>query len=417
MNRVVCIPDLLRGTRAFPEGFFDLVREPIAQGCGIHIGHPPPARNQCSLPGFDILHFHGLLGLDSTGDKRVASSWTRSYHSLRNGERAIDYLFSCVPPAALVLSFEMPPWFKSSCNERGVHYLDLRASPLRFGRDLYVAIATSCADLRGRLATQSVSAEELRLEAALLSANVRMHLRRLREFGELPPEEDGSLDESLIFVGQASFDASIVSPHEGRPLRADDFAEKLRTLADGRRVLHKAHPYAVEFGREERVALSKLLGRQVHEVHANAYQILSTLDSLEFVGISSGLLQEAPWFDKQAHILFRPFVPLSQDPGSNYVGELYQQVRFQDLIAPGFWHKLLTPESPAPRLPALPPLPHHHARETLDQWWDYEKVLTWRRSLPHAAFERLGGGLLRGRIEQLQGELRELRDGLRTNRP
>ncbi|MBH3388569.1 hypothetical protein I5S62_05455 [Pseudomonas putida] len=39
-EKILCIADPLRKIRAFPEGFFDLMREPIAQGAGFDIGHP-----------------------------------------------------------------------------------------------------------------------------------------------------------------------------------------------------------------------------------------------------------------------------------------------------------------------------------------------------------------------------------------
>lgn len=51
---------------------------------------------------------------------------------------------------------------------------------------------------------------------------------------------------------------------------------------------------------------------------------------------------------------------------------------------------------------------HNHARETLDHWWDYSKVMTWERSLPVESFERSGGGLLRQHIESLERSLAQL---------
>lgn len=406
MTSIVCVPDLLRGTRAFPEGFFDLIREPVAQGSGIDIGHSIACPRAASAHGFDVNRFTQLLGLGSANGE-PSLHWARNYHELNCGDAALDYLFSRIPPDTLVLAFEMPPWLQAACDMRGVRFLDLRASPLRFGRDLYVALATSDKALTERIDASAVCADELKLEAALLAANVQMHLQRLHEHDADFAEGDASLDDALIFVGQAPFDASILCPRKGRPLRVTDFAKELRTLAGGRhKLLHKPHPFAIDFGNEERAALGETLGREVETVHFNAYQILSSKRRVALTGISSGLLQEARWFGKEAHVLFEPFVPLACDAAGHSTSKPYHQIRFQDLIAPAFWHGLLTPERPAPRLAALPLLPHHHARETLDHWWDYEKVLTWRRSLPHAAFERLGGGLLRQRIGAIEDELR-----------
>lgn len=241
-------------------------------------------------------------------------------------------------------------------------------------------------------------AEELRLEAALLAANVRMHRRHLEEARDYRFDD---LDGCLLFVGQAPYDASLLAP-DGRSLRCEDFAERLRQLCAGRRLLHKAHPLAPDFAGQERQALERISGQSVSVCQQNAYQILSGEDDIQLVGISSGLLQEAPWFDKTAHVLFQPFVPLAGMPGATEGRQPFRQVRFQSFLAPAFWHRVLAPERPAPRLAALPELAHHHAREVLDHWWDYSKVLTWERTLPYEAFMRGGGAAHRQRLAALE---------------
>lgn len=102
-SRIVCIPDLLRGVRGFPEVFFDLVREPIHQGTGIDIGHPPGGKRPHGLAsGFDLAEFRALAGMavDTFADSNARQmQWSATYHHVP--ERAIDYLFSH-PPGKLV---------------------------------------------------------------------------------------------------------------------------------------------------------------------------------------------------------------------------------------------------------------------------------------------------------------------------
>lgn len=400
---ILPLPDLLRGVRTFPDAFFDLVREPILQGSGIHVGFAPGAKRADSLlPGFDLSRFRALAGVDmGSGDHQAR--WAASY--FRIADAAVDYLFSHIPQGRLILSFEMPPWLATACRERGMAYLDMRPSPLRFGRDLLIALRCSEHGLFHRIRAHAVMPEELRLEAATLAANVRLHQQRLHdERGHRFAELDGC----LVFVGQAPYDASLLAP-SGRSLRCDDFSERLRRLCDNRRLIHKPHPFALEFGQEELAALERITGQPVAPFHQSAYQLLSTHDDVELVGISSGLLQEAPWFHKNAHVLYQPFVPLA-DTGE-FTAESYQQIHFETFLSPAFWHQALTPERPAPRLASLAPLAHHHARQTLDQWWDYSKVITWERTLAYEAFARNGGAELRRRVEALEAAAHAGGDG------
>lgn len=398
VNGIICVPDLLRGTKTFPEAFFDLVREPILQGTGLAIGHPPGGKRPHGLaPGFDIAEFRTRAGMTAhtfADNEAQQAKWAASYHNLP--DNAIDYLFNHLPEGHMLLSFELPPWLVQACVTRGVDFLDIRPSPLRFGRDLYVALRSSCPEMLQRISTHTILEEELRLEAAVLGANVRLHKGRLQSERGFVFED---LEDSLLFVGQAPYDASLLAP-DGKSLHVNDFADQLRELSRGRRLLHKSHPFAPDFAQQERAALRKITGQQPRPCLQNAYQILSSEEDISLVGIASGLLQEARWFDKTVTVLYKPFVPLMVSEAPN--GDTYQQVHFHTLLSPSFWHQVLNPKRPAPRLAALPQLPHNHARETIDQWWDYSKAITWERSLPIESFERSGGGLLRQRIETLE---------------
>ena len=387
---IVCLPDLLRSTQAFSNGFFDLVREPIRQGCGIDIAHPPSHRLPCNLaPGFSLEEFYRLIH-----GSHHQPVWEPHFHTIPDA--AATYLREHIPRDSLLLTFEMPPWLSQLCGERNIDFIDIRLSPLRFGRDLYVALRTSNPNLHERIQTHRILPEELRLEAQELAAGVRMHQQHLTDAKRYSFDLDGS----LIFIGQAPYDASLLSAHEKRPLACTDFADRLRQLAQGRRLLHKPHPTAGWHAALEQQQLRDILQAEVRPCMQNAYQILSSRHDVVLTGISSGMLQEAAWFDKPADILFRSFTPLADDPHPD--PDAYLQVHFDTWLSPGFWHTVLTPERTAPRIPLLSLRQHHHARHLLDHWWDYAKVMTWEKSLSIESFERSGGILLRQRVEALE---------------
>lgn len=395
LTHILCLPDLFRlSQRRYSNGYYDLVREPIRQGTGLDIGHAPETRHPHRLAaGFDATRFRALAGVQLEGANHQAQL-ADVYHQLNSV--AEEYLFEHIPPGSLLFTMEIPPWLAQGCIRRGIDFLDFAISPLRFGRDLYAAVRTSSATLFERIYSQAVSPEEIQLEASTLAANVRMHQATLQEMHQFSFQ---NMNGGLLFLGQAPSDASLIAP-DGRTLTCADFADRLQALSQGKKLFYKGHPYAPEFSEREIQSLTRITGKPVEICLQNAYQVLGSDDDLELTGISSGLLQEAARFGKTAHTLFQPFVPLTEsgqpDPRA------YQQIHFGQLLAPAFWHSVLTPEQSAPRIATLPVLSPNHMRETFGLWWDYSKVMTWERPIPHETVMRGGVSALRQRIEALE---------------
>jgi len=392
-EHIACFEDLLRAGTIYPEAFYDWAREPVRQGTGLDIGASPRRSSRHNLvPGFDCAEFGRLAGAGGNG-----IDWEHHFHSV--SPAALDYFAAHLPPRTLLLCMELPPWLARFCNEHHVPFVDLRVSPLRFGRDLYMALRTNEESIYARLRQWAVPAEECRLEAACVAASTRCHQRRHAA------RYDFALGESLVYIGQMPTDAAIIGA-DGRFLRCTDFADRLQALDTGKTLRYKPHPYAGAFADEERAALAALFGRPPADCLQNMYQILSSPDAIELVGISSGVLQEAAYFDKPAHALHPPFCPIAAE-SDDFDNDAFQQVRFQDYLAPEFWHSILTPERSAPRVKRLTALPHNYFRESVDLWWDYSKHLIWERMFWVEAFERSGGGALRQRIEKLEQQLPE----------
>ncbi|MFL9709687.1 hypothetical protein [Methylobacillus sp. Pita1] len=392
---LVCLPDLLQPSRSAYEGIFDLIREPIRQGCGASIGYPPGGKKTHGLlPRFDLQRFEDLASQGKLSAPDML--WAKTFHHMPIP--AMEYLFANLPENSLLLSYDIPPWLRRACISRNIHFLDIRQSPLGFGRDIHIALDTNHTVLRERLASLAITNEELRLEASLLSANLRSHRARLNE----GMRHTFQLDGTLIYVSQPPKDITLLN-EEGNFQNPDDFSEQLQTLSTDRELLFMIDyfgPYLSTFANQQRNALARLLGKPVRACPQSTYQILSAYDDIELVGISAAMLQEAAWFDKKAHWLGQPFTPLTVSAPTQDTG--YFQVHFQDILAPAFWHQVLAPEAPTPRLPRLPQLDRHFGRETLDEWREYEKVLNWERPLPWRAFERSGGIVLRNRINALE---------------
>ncbi|MFY3384898.1 class I SAM-dependent methyltransferase [Paracidovorax sp. MALMAid1276] len=402
---IICLPDLLQQPQALCQGFLDLVREPIRQGCGVELPSAHAVQSGYGLAaGFDLARFRALADVDSASAQHGAQS-AACFHHLPAA--ALDELAQHWPTRGTVLSYEMPPWLRQVSEQRGTPFLDVRLSPLRFGSDLYVAMRSSDDTLSERIAARAVPPDEVRLEAATLAANVRMHRTQLEVAGRHVFQD---LAGSLVLVGQAPGDTSLLTP-DGQRLRWANFAEPLRALSAGRRVFFKSHPMATGMTALECAELARIIGQPVEPCHQSAYQLLSAPEDFELAGMSSALLQEAVWFGKKAHMLHAPAVPLAHESAPSAAA--FHQLHFRTVLSPAFWHQVLAPERPAPSVAALPDLAHHHARTTLDRWGDYAKVATWERSITREAFERGGGSQLRQRLDTWHKKPQEIH----TTRP
>jgi len=392
-SRIACLEDLLRVGNYLPEAFCDWAREPIWQGAGFDIAAAPVDGHRHNLAlAFDLDRFFALVR-EHGGD----ISWRRHHHGIP--EPAGDYLMQQVPEGTLILGMELPPWLRSLCDRQHVTYIDIRVSPLRFARDLYMAVRSNDQDLFDRIRTFAVPDDECRLEASAMAASIRCHQRSLLSAGR----HGFALGTSLVYVGQMPTDAALVV-EDGSVLRCAMFAERLRALDDGRRLWYKPHPYAGAFAEEERTVLEHIFGRRAEICMQNIYQVLSAGEDVRLVGLTSGVMQEAPYFGKIAHAMHAPATRIAGDSGAYDEGG-YLQIRFEDYLAPIFWHRVLAPERSAPRVPRLPVIQSNQLREGLGLWWDYSKYMIWERPFWVEAFVRSGGGALQSRVAELERRL------------
>jgi hypothetical protein len=389
-NSIIYIPDIIRGDKIYPELFFDLIGEPILQGCGISIAHISSRISICDGLSFDVDKFVSYIDNCSVGD---LNEWALTYNKISYD--AVQYLKSFISNDSLILSFEMPPWLIKFCNNWGFRYIDIRLSPMRFGSDLYVALRTNDYLLYERIYGFNVTDQELKLEAAFLSSGVNMHLRKLISQNRAV---DANLDNCIVFVGQMPFDAALLSG-SGKFLRCVDFSEEIRDIVKCRKVLYKPHPFSILNSSDEILQLVSIVGQTPERCHLSAYQILSSKYDVQLFGISSGMLQEAKYFNKISYTLFRPFISLGSTLSDI---DAFSQVHLQKFISPMFWHQVLCPDCSCPVLNQLPQVQHHYSRHLLDQWWDYDKIFSWERSFSVECFNRSGGNLLRNRIDLIE---------------
>lgn len=239
----------------------------------------------------------------------------------RHNDR-LDAFLTPLFDRCLVIGFEIPPFMIQFFNARGIPYIDVILGPLRFFPDLVPAVRSNSPPVAGALAELRLSEQEIALVASWRKAYFAK--QKLESFAP----------DTILLLGQTSFDTSQVS--DGRFVELAQFEREVSSIASGRKVLFKPHPYAMKKDRVSQARLMKKLGIPV--TTDNVYYLFNCPGISEVVSISSSACVEAPYFDKKARMLIEypfPFTP----PGELETDSFYNI--YDQLASTEFWARLL----------------------------------------------------------------------------
>lgn len=389
-SSIICLDDLLRNRGYQSKNFFyDLLREPIKQATqGYNIKSSPHNSDWHNLtPGFEQQRF---LKIAKSGKSLF---WNRLFRHIP--KQAQEYLLEYIPNDALILSYEMPPWLEEILVGNHIAFIDIRLSPLRFGSDLYIALRTNHDKIRDAIVCRQIPDEEFFLEAGLLSAAVRLMRRGI--------DPAKSFDGTLVYVGQTASDTSLLD-ETGKFIRLECFLSEIVAASKEKKVVYASHPYGKNFGLEEQALLSKTLGRKVEVCHEDIYEMLGSEEKVEFIGISSGCLQEARWFNKPAVMLYKPICPILPRDGARG----YLQIHFREFVSPIFWHSLCSTDMPLPTVKTMGEMGPNAMRRLHNLWWGYSAYLLKRNRFFKEAFLLSGGREVNDELQKLKNTVKLL---------
>lgn len=374
-KNIVCIDDFVRQDFEKAKVFFyNLIREPILQATAIDIGESPRLSNSRNSlkDGFCLTKFTSLL---------ESSQWQTNYHSI--SERAQDYLIAHLPEDVLIISYEMPKWLEAVLDNHKVDYIDIRISPLRFARDLYIVLRSNHPKIQKRINKFAVKEAEFRLEASLAIAYAR---------NKAAP---AIADDSVVFIGQTESDASLINEN-GEFCRVRDY--ELKDIQHDRQLYYLAHPLAGNHAKNEFAWLSRR-NKAIEQIDHNVYNLLSMRRNVEFIAISSSVIQEAKYFDKKGTFLYQPVCPIDEAE--------YIHIHFSTFVSPIFWHKALKIKSKKPEVEVLPSLQLDWLRSLHNVWWGYAPFKKQNSFIDKEAFDVSGGAELRREFEVLKASVED----------
>lgn len=353
MPSVGFIDDVLR--HAFwpaKEFFYDLLKVPFRR-----ILPEPPRPSIRRLMWQDGLLTQPGVSPRPNGDEE---DWIAQYNELSDGLKGV--LSGYVDTDRLYISYEGSPGLLNWLTEIGVTWIDVRISPLRFMADVVVALRSNAADINAVLEQVTMTRADVETEAMLLSASWRHHDRYINP----RPAIEGM--EPLYYVGQTPNDASIVVGQSY--FRLEDVIPDLAEELGQRDVVYLRHPTAdPEHVQREVVALAQV-SRSLTISDENSYDLLCADQPGEFFGISSGLLQEAPFFGRSALSMLPPVCPIRfpDEAGGSDTG--YYQICFDTFIDDRFWSALFRREPVGWRDTPRTMRPNQ-LRELHNVWWGY----------------------------------------------
>lgn len=371
------------------EFIYDLLRIPLRKVTG-------------ETPQMSVRHLmwqDGLLTPRSVpAGPRDEPRWAEQYNGLYPDSKAA--LARYIDPGKLYICYEASPGLLSFLNEHGVTYVDVRISPLRFLPDLLFALRSNSTSINEILARAALSGSEIETEAQLLCASFR-HRER---YDRRDIASNGTAP--VYFVGQTPNDASIIV--EQKAFRLTDAVHFLAERLNGRQVVYLKHPWAPAQHIQAETSLLASVCKSLFMTDANSYDLLCSEAPAEFIGISSGLLQEAAFFDKKATAILPHVCPLAPDDGPSATG--YYQFTFGMFMSGEFWRSILAGHSFI-RRDTTGNLKPNQLRELHDVWWGYAV----HKARPND-YTRAQSRDLQKQLTQVQGQAQLLMD-LVTSHP
>jgi hypothetical protein len=195
---------------------------------------------------------------------------------------------------SFIVAFELPPYLRKIFNKANLTYIDTCVHYVRFLPDYILGIRSNDPAIMDRMA-KSQFPESLFYDFARISraGTVRTHRDRKIDPG------------SAFFLGQVEVDTSLI--YNSKIAGSIELEDALLQLAASYpSVYYKFHPY-----RREKNSVHKIVSsiRRCAITDVNMYDAMSDNDIAVVASLSSGGLQEAKFFHKQAW----RFLPLDMD--------------------------------------------------------------------------------------------------------
>ncbi len=239
---------------------------------------------------------------------------------------SIDFLLEFLPVESVVVAYELSRQTRRVLDRAGIVYIDVWLHPIRYLDDILFAFNTNCIDIRSKIDSYHMDEEYFYLYADKFKISTYKGFKRVEVLLE---------QNSALFIGQTLTDKAICL--DGKMLNLLDYKDKFINLTKKyNKVYYSRHPFV---GSGDKHILKWLEGfSNVEVVQHSAYHLLANPNIKSVHTISSSVVHEARFFNKESHFWFKPIFMLSRSPGKENYLSIYQ-----DFVSPSFWSDILSP--------------------------------------------------------------------------
>ncbi len=270
---------------------------------------------------FDAKSFYQLNNLDISTE-----SWAKLFSATVEDltKDSIEYFRNFFKGVVAVVGFELPEVFLRLFNKYGIVYIDFITHPVRFLDDIFFGIRTNSTTAFEYLKNITISEEQFYVQANIHKATIS----RISQ-----PELEKN---SCLLVGQTKADRSLIC--DGTILTLLDYIDKLDEIAHTcSRIYYKPHPHAWQ---KDDAAQAVQKRSYIEVIHDNIYKLLCHESIYKVVSISSSVIYESRFFEKEGNYLYKNSLNLYDQENAQFNPWVVVPV-YDDFYNPSFWSDML----------------------------------------------------------------------------
>lgn len=270
--------------------------------------------------GFDRLGAYSRIGIPATTE-----GWISLYEGDKELEKISIELDNYIKKDDFVVCFEAPGYMLKFLESRGIKYIDLNISPIRFSDDYYIGARTN-----------NVNANRILDKSKLRFIDFLPDITQLRA---LSRRKIRAPLKGALFLGQIEIDASLIQDGQIPNLKLLKLVLENLVLKHGV-VYYKHHPHS-KIVDELKNLVSKINGCEYLE--RNIYDTLGADDWDVVYSFSSGSIEEAKLFGKKTFRILKKYPSyeeiLKEKPSKDRL--LYKNIQNNHMFSTKFWCEVL----------------------------------------------------------------------------
>jgi len=245
------------------------------------------------------------------------------FHQNQINEKSVSYLKSQFVKDYFLIGYELSEQTRSILNQAKIKYIDIWLHPIRYMDDVLFGLKSNDPEVDSKLHSFNIPSETYYMYADRLKVqNYRGHRRSKANVKK----------DSALFIGQTLFDKAIFC--NGKMLTLNDFKHEFEEITKKySHVYYSRHPFVKEGDEEVLDYISRF--RNVSINNDPAYHLLAS-DEIKYVfSISSSVVHEARYFDKDTNFLYKPVIEIG-DKLNEYHSVMHE------IFYSHFWEQVLT---------------------------------------------------------------------------